>query len=98
MNAAPSTLVALVVLVGVVALHAADAEAKNSSGFSTPRASSSSGRGTGSKFESYSVRPHVRKDGTYVEPHRRSTPDARIENNWSTKPNVNPYTGKSGTK
>ncbi len=44
------------------------------------------------------VRGYYRKDGTYVRPHYRSRPDGNIYNNWSTKGNYNPYTGKKGTK
>lgn len=44
------------------------------------------------------VRGYVRKDGTYVQPHYRSNPDGNFNNNWSTKGNTNPYTGKGGTK
>lgn len=42
------------------------------------------------------VRGHVRKDGTYVQPHYRSAPDSSFYNNWSTKGNINPYTGEDG--
>lgn len=42
------------------------------------------------------VRPHVRSDGTYVRGHIRSAPDGSTYNNYSTRGNVNPYTGKSG--
>lgn len=48
--------------------------------------------------QSTRVRGYVRKDGTYVMPHRRSAPDGRFWNNWSTSGNINPYTGKYGTK
>ncbi len=44
------------------------------------------------------VRGHYRSDGTYVQPHHRSDPDGRFDNNWSTEGNVNPHTGKHGTK
>lgn len=44
------------------------------------------------------VRGYFRKDGTYVRPHYRSNPDGNFYNNWSTKGNVNPYTGEPGTK
>jgi hypothetical protein len=44
------------------------------------------------------VRGYYRKDGTYVQPHYRSNPDGNPYNNWSTKGNINPYTGKVGTK
>lgn len=44
------------------------------------------------------VRGYVTRNGTYVAPHYRSAPDHNPFNNWSTRGNVNPYTGKSGTK
>jgi hypothetical protein len=44
------------------------------------------------------VRGYYRKNGTYVQPHVRSNPDGNFSNNWSTKGNVNPYTGKEGTR
>lgn len=50
-----------------------------------------------SKGGSVSIRGHVRKDGTYVAPHFRSAPDGNFYNNWSTKGNVNPYTGQAAT-
>ena len=65
---------------------------------STHVRASSPGTGTGSKSASTHVRSYTKKDGTHVEAHRRSTPDKSFENNWSTKPNSNPYTGKSGTR
>lgn len=45
----------------------------------------------------HTVRGHVRADGTYVAPHVRTNPDASRTNNWSSSPNVNPYTGRTGT-
>lgn len=44
------------------------------------------------------VAPSFRSSGTYVAPHYRSAPDRSFNNNWSTFPNVNPYTGKVGTR
>lgn len=41
---------------------------------------------------------HFRRDGTYVPPHYRSAPDSNPYNNWSTRGNVNPYTGQYGTR
>lgn len=49
-------------------------------------------------FADVSVRGYYRKDGTYVRPHKRSSPNSTKSDNWSTKGNVNPYTGKAGTK
>ena len=40
---------------------------------------------------------HIRKDGAYVPPHYRTNPDNSLQNNWSTRGNTNPYTGRQGT-
>lgn len=45
-----------------------------------------------------SVRGYVRKDGTYVAPHYRSAPNSNPYDNYSTKGNINPYTGQAGTQ
>lgn len=44
------------------------------------------------------VSPHVTKNGTYVEGHMQTNPNGTKLDNWSTKGNVNPYTGQPGTK
>jgi len=44
------------------------------------------------------VRGHVRRSGSYVAPHFRSSPDRSFWNNWSTRRNRNPYTGAWGTR
>jgi hypothetical protein len=44
------------------------------------------------------VRGYTKRDGTYVAPHERSAPNHTMLDNYSTKGNVNPYTGKPGTK
>jgi hypothetical protein len=59
------------------------------------------GRGSSrgaSKGGSHPVRSHTTRDGRYVPPHRATNPDGTKLNNWSTRGNVNPYTGKPGTK
>lgn len=43
------------------------------------------------------VKGYTRSNGTYVEPHYRTAPNKTINDNYSTYPNVNPYTGKQGT-
>lgn len=43
------------------------------------------------------VRGHVRKDGTYVAPHYRTTPDSTRLNNYGSQGNYNPHTGNQGT-
>jgi len=55
-------------------------------------------------FQSYPVYAqvrvsgHYRSNGSYVQPHYRSSPDGNFYNNWSTFPNINPYTGSFGTR
>lgn len=44
------------------------------------------------------VKGYTKKNGTYVAPHVRSSPNGTKSDNYSTKGNVNPYTGKKGTQ
>lgn len=43
-------------------------------------------------------RGYVRKNGTYVSGHFKTSSDGSKLNNYSTKGNRNPYTGKKGYK
>jgi hypothetical protein len=43
------------------------------------------------------VRGYYRSNGTYVQPHMRSSPDGNPYNNYSYPGNTNPYTGKVAT-
>lgn len=45
-----------------------------------------------------SVKGYYKKNGTYVAPHYRSSPNQTTSDNWSIKGNVNPYTGEEGSK
>jgi len=74
------------------------AQAKGGSGRSGGHSRSSVSPGTGSKLSSERVRAYNKKDGKHVDSYRRSTPDPRFANNWSTKGNRNLVTGKNGTK
>jgi hypothetical protein len=40
------------------------------------------------------VRGHIRKDGTYVGPHQRTSPDHSPYNNYNFPGNYNPNTGR----
>jgi len=44
------------------------------------------------------VNGHYRSDGTYVQPHHRSSPNDNEFDNYNAKGNVNPYTGKQGNQ
>ena len=49
-----------------------------------------------SAFADTYVHGYTKQNGTYVEPHYRSSPDSSKFNNYSTEGNVNPYNGKEG--
>ena len=55
-------------------------------------------RGKGGRGGSHLGGGHVTKNGTYVAPHRSTNPKNTKRDNFSSKGNVNPYTGKEGTK
>jgi hypothetical protein len=42
------------------------------------------------------VKGYYKSNGTYVAPHYRTAPNSSNRDNFSTKPNTNPYTGKKG--
>lgn len=78
------------------------ASSHHSDGSRSSRSSSSrsgySSRGTGSKSSSTTVSGYTKRNGTHVNSYHRTTPDSTQRNNYSAKGNVNPYTGKKGTK
>lgn len=43
------------------------------------------------------VNGYYRSNGTYVNPYHRTAPNNTVSDNYSTKGNVNPYTGQPGT-
>lgn len=44
------------------------------------------------------TRGHFRSNGSYVSGYHRTSSDSLKFNNYSTKGNINPYTGKRGYK
>lgn len=51
----------------------------------------------GSSGEHY-VSGYVRRNGTYVSGHYQTNPNGTRNDNYSTRGNINPHTGKPGTK
>jgi hypothetical protein len=51
---------------------------------------------SGATGEHY-VSSYTRSNGTYVAGHHQTNPNDTKYDNWSSKGNVNPYTGKEGT-
>jgi hypothetical protein len=43
------------------------------------------------------VKGHTRSDGTYVQPHYRSSPNNYKFDNYSSQGNTNPYNGQQGS-
>lgn len=82
----PVIAIAILTAASLAAIPAAQARGKSGS-YSSGYTNSSS----------HSVRGHVRKDGTYVQPHQATNRNDSKFDNYSTKGNVNPYTGKPGT-
>lgn len=58
----------------------------------------SSGSHSSYSSGSHSISGYTRSNGTHVAPSHATNPNATRNNNYSTKGNVNPYTGKAGTK
>jgi hypothetical protein len=61
------------------------------------RSSSGSNSGSYGSPGEHSVSGHTRRDGTYVQPHQQTNSNDTKLDNWSTKGNTNPYTGREGT-
>ena len=47
---------------------------------------------------SHTVSGHTTKTGAYVAPSHATNPNSTKSDNYSTKSNVNPHTGKESTK
>lgn len=43
------------------------------------------------------VHGYTKPNGTYVQPYYRSSPNGTTMDNYSTRGNINPYTGQQGT-
>lgn len=89
-------LVAAVLCIGGMSApaHAKGGGGGRSSGIHGSAHSYSSGSSGGS----HSVSGYTKSNGTYVAPSHAKNPNDTKSDNWSTKGNVNPYTGKEGSK
>ena len=87
----------VVILLLALAAHAEAGRGGRGGGYRSSRSYSGSS-GTGSSPSSHSVRGYTNRRGTYVAPYRRTNADRTQRNNYSTRGNSNPYTGKNGTR
>ncbi|MFG6467537.1 hypothetical protein [Roseateles sp. BYS87W] len=78
----------------VAVLACGVAQAKGGSKGGTHTSTHSSAASSGGN---HSVSGYTKKDGTYVAPHHATNPNDSKRDNYSTKGNTNPYTGKDGT-
>jgi hypothetical protein len=69
----------------------------HSSGVRSSGAHFSSARANGAPGV-HTVRGYTKRNGTVVAPYHATNPNGTKRDNFSTKGNVNPYTGKPGTK
>jgi hypothetical protein len=54
--------------------------------------------GTGSNPNSHYVAPHFNSNGGFTQGHQSTNPNNTQMDNYSTRGNVNPYTGSVGTR
>ena len=88
-------MLALVAALSFAAVSAADARGGGHGSGSHSSASSSRSR---SASGDHYVPGYVRKDGTVVQGYYATNPNGTRNDNYSTRGNVNPYTGEPGTK
>lgn len=62
------------------------------------RSGSGYGFGSGSNSSSTYVRPHINSNGSFTGGHYRTTPNNTQMDNYGTRGNYNPYTGRTGTR
>jgi len=87
---------AAVIVLGLVVMAPAVTQAK--SHHYHRHSSNSASKGTGSSHFDQYVHGYTKKNGTYVHGYHRSKANGTKADNYSTKGNVNTYTGKEGTK
>jgi opacity protein-like surface antigen len=51
-----------------------------------------------SAFADEYVNGYMRQDGTYVQPHFKTSPNSTKIDNYSSRGNTNPYTGERGSQ
>lgn len=65
---------------------------------STPRSSGNISRPSTNPSRPTLISGYSSSNGIYIQPHIRTTPNNTKTNNYSTKGNINPTTGRPGTK
>lgn len=81
----------MILAAGLLALAATAAQAQYGYG-------SNRGSGYGSNSSSTHVDGHFSSNGSYTQPHYRSSPNSTDLDNYGTRGNTNPFTGATGTR
>jgi hypothetical protein len=76
--------------------HSYNGRYSSRTGYHSTRVSSHTGHIV--VMDDHAVRSYYKKDGTSVQSYRETNPNNTRLDNYSTKGNVNPYTGMPGTK
>lgn len=87
----------MAIAIALVALTTSAASAQYGTSRST-YGSSGLGYGTGSNSNSHGSSGYTTQSGSYVQPYRATNPNNTQMDNYSTRGNVNPYTGAVGTR
>lgn len=88
----------IAVCAALVLATPADARGGHSGGRSGSYASGHRSYSLGGAPGYHRVRGYTRRDGTYVAPHHATNPNGTRADNWSTRGNINPFTGRLGTR
>jgi hypothetical protein len=67
-------------------------------GYGSRSYGNSYGYGTGSNSNSHYVNPYVTRNGSQVDGHYRTNRNDTTLDNYGTRGNYNPYTGRYGTR
>ncbi|MCX7307152.1 MAG: hypothetical protein NTZ72_04060, partial [Afipia sp.] len=86
------------VLSGLIVLASAGVASAQLYGNSNRGSSFGGGFGTGSNSSSHSTQGYNTNSGTYVPPAHATNPNNTQMDNYTTRGNVNPYTGAVGTR
>jgi hypothetical protein len=91
-----SVTAALALVIGLT--HDAAARGGGRSAHSSSSHSYTSHRSSKSSSGEHYTKGYTKKDGTHVQGHYQTNPNHTKNDNYSTRGNVNPHTGKPGTK
>jgi hypothetical protein len=88
----------IVIATLAVTVGTASAQYLGNSNRGSSYGSSGLGYGTGSNPSSHQTQGYTTQSGSYAQPHFQTNPNNTQMDNYSTRGNLNPYTGAVGTR